>query len=124
LISYPYWLFFEWFAPIFEAIGYLYVLILIITGNLNWDFYLLLFVFTYTFAVALSTYAILYEEISYHRYNKFSDILKILLTAILEPFVYHPLTVIWSIKGNISFLKGNKSWGKMERKGFSSAKKV
>jgi hypothetical protein len=42
--------------------------------------------------------------------------------ALLEPFIYHPLVVYWAIKGNISYFKGEKGWGKMERTGFSTKK--
>jgi hypothetical protein len=37
----------------------------------------------------------------------------------LEPILYHPKTVKWSIKGNIDHFTGNnKGWGEMTRKGF------
>ena len=47
---------------------------------------------------------------------------RLFVTALLEPIIFHPLTVCWSIKGNIDLILGKKSWGEMSRVGF--AKKI
>ena len=44
--------------------------------------------------------------------------------ALLEPFLYHPFTVIFSLKGYWNFLLGKRAvWGTMSRKGFSDEDK-
>lgn len=68
------------------------------------------------------TYALLFEELTFHKYKKKSDIFKLWLTAHLEPIIYHPLTVVWALKGNIDYLRGKKGWGKQERVGFKKDK--
>jgi poly-beta-1,6-N-acetyl-D-glucosamine synthase len=118
MLGYPYWLTFEYLAPIIEFLGMLWFTFLVITGRLNWPFFLLLFGFVYFFAVSLSIWAVLFEEITFHKYEKRRDVLRLVGTAFLEPIFYHPLVMLMSIKGNIDKLFKRNSWGKMERKGF------
>ena len=42
-----------------------------------------------------------------------------LLTSVLEPIFYHPIILFSTIRGNFKFFSGEKTWGKMERQGFS-----
>jgi len=44
------------------------------------------------------------------------------LTGILEPIFYHPFVVFWSIRGNIDYMRGIRTWGRMEREGFKHKK--
>jgi hypothetical protein len=122
LLGYPYWFFFEWLAPLIAFIGFIYSIFLVVTNTINWPFFLLLFLFVYTFAVSLSIWAILFEEITYHKYKKKRDVLKLLFAAFLEPFFY-PLHTYFAVRGNLEALRGKKGWGKAERKGFEKKKR-
>ncbi|MGE6219661.1 glycosyltransferase family 2 protein [Nubsella zeaxanthinifaciens] len=122
MLSYPYWLFFEWLAPIIEFLGLSIFIILAVTGHINWEFSSILICMVYFFSVALSTVAVLFEEMSYQQYTKGKDLVKLLIAAFLEPLLYHPLTVYWAIKGNIHKFTGKNTWGVMTRKGFSNTK--
>ena len=121
LLGYPYWLIFEYLAPIIEFLGILWFLFLVITGRLNWPFFLLLLGFVYFFAVSLSIWSVLFEEITFHKYERRRDVLYLVLTAFLEPLFYHPLVMLMSIKGNIDKLLNRNKWGKMDRKGFTKS---
>lgn len=121
MLSYPYWLFFEWLAPIVEAFGVCVFILLALMGNINWEFSVILLSMVYCFSVLLSTVAIFFEEMSYQQYTKGRDLAKLLLAAFLEPILYHPLTVIWAIQGNIHKFRGKNNWGAMTRKGFKNA---
>jgi len=123
LISYPYWFFFEYLAPFIEVVGLSYFLFLVILSKVNWLLFLLLLSAVYFFALMLSTFAILSEEYSYYQYTSKKDTFKLLATAMIEPFVFHPFIVISSIKGFIDLKKGTKSWGEMTRTGFSPKKR-
>jgi hypothetical protein len=123
LLGYPYWFFFEWLSPLIAFAGFLYTLILVLTDSLNWPFYLLLFTFVYSFAVLLSTWAVLFEEITFHKYRRKRDVLKLLSTAFLEPFFY-PVHTYFAVRGNFEAMRGKKGWGKAERTGFDKKKKV
>jgi cellulose synthase/poly-beta-1,6-N-acetylglucosamine synthase-like glycosyltransferase len=121
--GYTYWFFFEWLSPILEFMGYLYFGFLLITGSINWHFFLLLLTFVYTFAVMLSTWSILFEEKTFHKYKTRKEVLQLVGAALLEPIFYHPRTVWWAIRGNFDYLRGVRNWGKMEREGFGKQKK-
>jgi cellulose synthase/poly-beta-1,6-N-acetylglucosamine synthase-like glycosyltransferase len=121
IMGYPYWLLFEYLAPIVEFLGILWFIFLLITGNLNWPFFLLLLGFVYFFAVSLSIWSVLFEEITFHKYEKRRDVLRLVGTAFLEPLFYHPLVMLMSIKGNIDKLLNRNTWGKMDRKGFGKS---
>jgi len=123
MLGYTYWFFFEWLAPILEFLGYCYFIFLFVTNSINWPFFLLLLTFVYTFAVMLSTWAILFEEKTFHKYKTRREVLKLLLTALIEPIFYHPRTVWWAIRGNFDYLRGVRSWGHIEREGFGKHKK-
>ena len=118
MLGYPYWFFFEWLAPIIEFFAFAMFVIFAIFSTPNWPFVLLLMAFVYTFAVSLSIWAVLYEEMTFHKYENKRDVLKLIGTAFAEPFIFHPLTVFWAIKGNFDYLRGKKGWGKMDREGF------
>ena len=117
LLGYPYWLFFEWMAPLIAFIGIVYSIFLAITGRINWPFFLLLFTFVYTFAISISTWAVLFEEITFHKYNKKREVMRLIATALFEPFFY-PVHTVFAVVGNIQFLVGKKGWGGAERRGF------
>lgn len=123
MLGYPYWLFFEWLAPIVEFIGIVVFIVLAILGKLNVPFFLLLLGFVYFFAVSLSIWSVLFEEVTFHKYEKRRDVLKLMLTAFLEPFIFHPVVLVMTIKGNIDKLLKKNTWGKMDRNGFGARKK-
>lgn len=118
LLGYPFWFFFEWMAPVVEVLGFTYMIVLIVMGSFNGYFFFFLFLFVYLFSVAFSFYSILYEEFTYHKYKRVEQIYRLLVTALVEPFSYHLLNVFWALTGNISFARGERNWGAMDRKGF------
>lgn len=123
MLSYPYWLFFEWLAPIIEIVGLLYFFILVLLGQPNYIFSLSLFGLVYAFALFMSTLAILFDEFTFYQYKRKMDVFRLLLVALIEPFVHHPMVVRWGIQGNMDFLRGKKSWGEMTRTGFTKKEK-
>ncbi len=123
MLGLPYWYIFEWLSPILETIGILYFILIVLLGSPNWPFFALLFGFTYLFSVTYSAWAIIYEEYSFARYKKIKDILKLILSSLIEPFIYHPLNLWSALRGNFYHFIKVKSWGKMDRKGFSDKKK-
>jgi hypothetical protein len=110
-------------APLIAFAGFIYTIYLIIRDSLNWPFYLLLFIFVYSFAVCLSTWAILFEEITFHKYKKKRDVLKLIGIALFEPFFY-PVHTYFAVRGNLEALRGKKGWGTAERSGFNKKKKT
>ncbi len=125
MVSFPYWVFFEWLAPMFEAIGLIYFLTLGIFGLINIYFFLYILLFVFLFSFLFSLYSIYIEAYTFARYTGGNYLRKVVWYAILEMFIYHPCNVLFSIQGNIDFFfaKNKHSWGNMTRTGFSQKKK-
>lgn len=119
MLSYPYWFLFEMCAPVIEFFGFVCFFIFAAFGLLDWGFFFAYFLFIVSFGYLYSAFAILMEVITYHQYKRRIDILLLLLTALTEPFYFHPF-VVWSgIKGYIDYFRKKKSWGEMTRQGFA-----
>jgi cellulose synthase/poly-beta-1,6-N-acetylglucosamine synthase-like glycosyltransferase len=119
LLSYPYWFFFEFLAPIVEFIGLVFFILMACFGTVNWSFFLALFALVYSFGVLYSVFAILMEVLTYNQYKKRKEVLKLFCIALIEPFVFHPFIVWSAIRGNIDLIRKKKSWGEMSRQGFA-----
>ena len=123
MLSYPFWFFYEWLAPFVEFFGLLFFVLLVIIGKVNWMFFLCLLLVVYAFSFFISMMALLAEEMSFFKYTQKRDVTKMIFTALIEPFWFHPRVVWWSLRGNFDLIKGKKSWGEMTREGFVQYKK-
>jgi cellulose synthase/poly-beta-1,6-N-acetylglucosamine synthase-like glycosyltransferase/phosphoglycerol transferase MdoB-like AlkP superfamily enzyme len=119
LVSYPYWFFFEFLAPIVEFIGFIAFLILSFLGMIQWSSFFILLGFIISFGFVYSVFAILMEVLTYNQYKNKNDIYKLVLTALMEPFFFHPFVVWSALKGNVDYLRKRNSWGEMTRKGLN-----
>ncbi len=121
MVSYPYWNLFEKMAPVLELVGLVYTLVLIIIGDFSAFYFIALFVVLYLFSILVSSFSILYEQISYNNYKDKKDLKKLILTVFLEPFLIHPKIVYWGLGGHWDFIKGKGGWGQMIRTGFKKS---
>ena len=124
LLSTPYWMFFEWFAPIIEFVGILFFIILVILGKVNFQVFGIFFLVIYSFSILFSITAIFFEEYSFQQYKKPKYMFMLILTALLEPIIYHPIVMWAAVKGNIDLIQGKKSWGEMSRAGLGNTGKI
>jgi hypothetical protein len=114
----PHFLFVELLGPVFEAIGYISLVVMYYFGVLNINIAILFFIVSLFYGAMFSVGAVILEEISYQRYPKPSDLALLLSFGIIENFGYRQLTVAWRLKGIFDYLRGSKHWGTMQRKGF------
>lgn len=121
MLSYPYWNIFEKMAPVLELLGVIYTVTLIIIGDFSAFYFIALFVVLYLLSILVSSFSILYEQISYNNYKDKKDLNKLILTAFLEPMMVHPKIVYWGLKGHWDFIKGKGGWGQMIRTGFKKS---
>ena len=124
LISFPYWVFFEWLAPIIETVGLLYFLFMIIFESVNMQVFSALLVFVISFSFFFSSFSIYYETYVFNRYKGAKFIVSVVITALAETIIYHPLNVFFALLGNFDFfIKRDKlGWGKMTRTAFDKEK--
>lgn len=124
MITLPYLFIFEFTAPVIEFLGFFTFLFLAAIGAINWGYALIMFLAIYTFCLLLSIVVISFDYTVGGSYKTVKSYLWILLAAIAEPFIYHPMVVFFSIRGYWNYIIGKKAvWGEMTRKGFSNKKK-
>ena len=123
LLSTPFWLFFEWMAPIIEFSGTIFFIFLLWNGLISWKFFFTFLFVVYAFAVLFSITALFFEEYSFQQYKKPKYIFRLIGTAFLEPIVYHPFVMWAAVRGNWDLIIGKKSWGEMTRTGLSNSSK-
>ncbi|WP_274957132.1 glycosyltransferase family 2 protein [Millionella massiliensis] len=121
MLTLPYLLIFEFISPVIEFFGILTLLFLALTGAVNWGTALIIFLAIYAFCITLAIVVIFYDYTLGGSYKRFKEYLWILMAALLEPFIYHPMVVFFSLKGYWNyFVKKKAVWGEMTRKGYAS----
>lgn len=124
MITLPYVFVFEFLAPFIEGMGVLVFLYQAFTGAVNWRTALIIFLGLYTFCIILALIVLFYDYTLGSTFRKARSYFLIIGAAFLEPFVYHPFIVFFSLKGYFSYLfKTKAAWGDMTRKGFSKLRK-
>jgi len=122
LLAMPFFAQFELFGPLVEFSGYIIIPLSALFGLLNLDTFFLFLVVAFVYGVFFSVGAVLLEEISFRRYPRPADLVRLLLHALFENFGYRQLTVWWRVKALWDYLRGEKGWGTMQRTGFAQGK--
>ncbi|MBR7166982.1 MAG: glycosyltransferase family 2 protein [Bacteroidaceae bacterium] len=118
-VTLPYLFIFEFLGPIIEFIGFIVLLFLMISGAINWTTFWLLLITVYIFMQFINTMSICFDNYTESTYSKRRWYAWLIIPSVLEAFIYHPITVIFALKGYISYLTtGDFKWGEMKRKGF------
>ncbi len=120
-VALPYHWLFELFAPVIELVGYSTILLAALLGVLSRQFFLEFLLFGYAFATMISIGSVLQEEVTYRRYNDRRDVARLVCYCFLEHFPYRQMQMVWRLQGLWQYLRGDMSWGKLERGGFASA---
>lgn len=116
-LAFPYMVLFEWFGPLIEVIGYVFMALafwLDLVSSLALVAFLLMAV---GFGLLNSVTALLLEEISFHIYPRPKHLLLLLGAAIAENFGYRQLHSLWRLSGLLNWVFGKQAkWGEMTRK--------
>ncbi|HMF99470.1 MAG TPA: glycosyltransferase [Vicinamibacterales bacterium] len=115
----PYYLIFEAVGPVVETAGYVVTAIAIALGLLDVVFAELFFASAVLYGTVISIAAVLLEEISFRRYPRVRDLLRLCAYGVLENFGYRQITAWWRFRGIVDYFRGRQGWGAMTRKGFA-----
>jgi cellulose synthase/poly-beta-1,6-N-acetylglucosamine synthase-like glycosyltransferase len=124
LIGMPYFFLFEFLGPVIELLGYAAFVAGLALGVINAAFALTFFLAAVGLGVLLSTAAVFLEELRLERYPSWRDLVKLVIYGVLENFGYRQLNTLWRAMAIVSFLRKNRDWGAMERKGFQTRKNI
>lgn len=121
----PYILFFEFLAPIIEFTGLLFLIFLLITSQINYETFWMMLLYVYLIGLSVSIITISSDLVLGKLYKRFLEYLKLVLFSAFEAILYHPLVVLFTLRGYIQYLtRRNFKWGQMTRQGFSPSNKT
>jgi len=118
LFAFPYFYILEMFGPLIELGGYLSFVAALFLGAVSTPFLVAFLMVAFFLGITLSVAAVGLEELSFRRYHRWSDLVRLFLLAVVENFGYRQLSQYWRVKGTFTAMLGRQSWGVMERKGF------
>jgi cellulose synthase/poly-beta-1,6-N-acetylglucosamine synthase-like glycosyltransferase len=124
LLAVPYFFFLEMLGPLVELAGYVTFALTLALGWANVPYVLGFLMVAIVLGIVLSVATVALEEVTFRRYPKVSDLARLFALAVLENFGYRQLVTFWRVRGTLRFLRGDKAWGEMERKGFGSGAEV
>jgi len=119
MLAFPYFFFLEMMGPVIEALGYLSFTIAVVSGRADYPYVIAFLMVAIVLGVALSVAAVALEELSFRRYPRVTDLVRLLYLAVVENFGYRQLTAWWRLRGTLSALRGVEGWGQVKRKGFT-----
>ena len=121
MVSLPGFFVFEMLSPVVELSGYVLIPVLwalgLLDASLAWTFFLL----AVMYMVLVSALAVLLEDLAFRRHPSIWDLGRLLVGALLENFGFRQLTVWWRVRAFWEYLRGDLSWGAMERRGMGAA---
>ncbi len=104
LFNYPFYVFVELFSTLVEFAGYSVLLIAMYLHKLDWYFALLFFLVSWGFSTIITMATVLISLISFNKYKRMRDIIKILILVIFENLGYRQLLVTCRFLAMIRFV--------------------
>jgi cellulose synthase/poly-beta-1,6-N-acetylglucosamine synthase-like glycosyltransferase len=119
LLALPYYVVFELLAPFIELAALVLVPLGLWAGAVNVDFAWRFALVAYGYGLLVSLISLFIEEVSFHRYPRWSDLLRGVVAAVLENVGYRQVLAFWQVAGAVGAWRGRQAvWGSMQRKGF------
>ena len=110
----------EMLGPLVELMGYVLLPVGAVLHVLAPFQAMLFFMISIGFGIILSLGSLLLEEISFHRYTRWSELATLTWYAVAENFGYRQMTLYWRLLGTLDFFRKKTAWGAQERVGFST----
>lgn len=115
-LAFPFTLLFEWFGPVIEVFGYIFMIAGFWFGVVSLPAFLAFTLLAIVLGILLSVSALMMEEMSFHLYPRPSQLALLSLMSVVENFGYRQVTLLWRLSGLMHWLFGTKAkWGTMTR---------
>lgn len=117
-VAYPFMMIFECVGPFIEVLGYVAMTVMWAVGLLSGEAFVAFLFASVGLGILLSTNALFLEELSFHRYPRIGQQLRLFSAAVLENFGYRQLCSFWRLAGMVRWalrLNRDRSWGKIRR---------
>jgi len=121
MVAFPYYLLVELLGPVIETLGYVAFIITLIMGWGSPAYIAAFLTLAIVLGSLISTIAVVLQELTYSRYRRSREVLRLIWLSIAESFGYRQLTVFWRLRGLVSGFRRDTVWGQMSRRGFTPA---
>lgn len=118
LLAMPYQVLIELISPAVEIIGYVVVILSYVTGIISWRYFMLFLLLSIVYSIFLSAGAVLLEEITYKRYPKWGDMLRLISLSFIENIGYRQINSWWRARALIIAIIRQRKWEVVKKKGF------
>ena len=120
MLAFPFFAIFEMCGPVVEVLGVFFVVLSFPLGSVDKEFMVLFFAVAFLGGMLVSLATLILEEMSFGTYPSWRDLGRMALFAVMDNLGYRQLTLLWRLKGIYAFMRGQKQWGAMVRKGFGA----
>jgi cellulose synthase/poly-beta-1,6-N-acetylglucosamine synthase-like glycosyltransferase len=115
-LAFPFTLIFEWFGPVIEIFGYVFMIAGFWYGAVSMPAFLAFTLLAIVLGILLSVSALMLEEMSFHLYPRPRQLALLFFMSIAENFGYRQMNLLWRLSGLLHWLFGAKAkWGTMPR---------
>lgn len=108
IFNLPFWVFAEALEPIVELFGWIYIIVVICLGELNYHFFFMFIAVTWVYTALYTIFALFLEEFSYRKYPTLRSLAMLLFANLVENFGYRQLTLYWRLIGFYRFIRDFK----------------
>ena len=115
LFAAPFFMIGEGFGRLLEALGYVLLVVAIVTGTLAVKSVLLVFGATVAFGVVLTWLSLFVEVWGARQYDRPSEIAVMMGLGVVEFFGYRQWRTFVAVQGLFEYIRGETDWGEMER---------
>ena len=120
MFAFPYFILFETFGPIVELAGYILTVLGLALRVFDPQVAWLFFLASVMYGMILSTASVVLEELSTKRYPRVRNLFLLIMASLVENLGFRQLLTVWRALAFVDLIRGNKSWGAMERQGLQT----
>lgn len=114
-IGMPFYLLFEALGPVIELLGYVAIPVLWFFGLLDVRFATLFFILAVMYNIMLSLLALIVDDLLFQRYDRATDLLKMMMAAVLEYIGYRQILTVRRAGAFFTIFFRRGHWGHIRR---------
>ena len=122
MIGMPFYLFFEALSPVVELIGYAAIPLLWWLGLLDFTSAAMFFVLAVLYNVVLSLLALMIEDLLFQRYERATDLLRMMFASFFEFLGYRQILTLRRAAAFVTVWSRRGHWGHIAREKFAPSK--
>jgi cellulose synthase/poly-beta-1,6-N-acetylglucosamine synthase-like glycosyltransferase len=119
MVGVPCYVLGELVAPVVELMGYLLTALGLWLGAVDAEFALVVVAVVLGYGVMLSVWTLVLEEVTYRRYPRLADLLRLAWFALIENLGYRQLTLWFRLRAFWTYARGVRTWRVRRPKGFA-----